>query len=151
LQRPLRTQIEVISPDTLVVAEEFGEWEDSRRRIDLLGLDRDANLVVVELERAEDGGHVEWQAVRYAAMVSTLTFEKVVDIYATYLTRTGREGDARTSILEFLGWDGPDEDLFAQDVPISPVRGGVPEGAGCLGRIGGIQRLNSLDEVVLRS
>lgn len=77
LQRLLRDQIEVISPETLVVAEEFGEWEDSRRRIDLLGLDRDANLVVVELKRTEDGGHMELQAVRYAAMVSTLTFDKV--------------------------------------------------------------------------
>ncbi len=36
LQRLLRDQVEVISPDTLVIAEEFSEWEDSRRRIDLL-------------------------------------------------------------------------------------------------------------------
>jgi RecB family endonuclease NucS len=65
LQRLLRTQIEVIAPDTLVVAEEFGEWEDSRRRIDLLGIDRDANLVVIELKRTEDGGHMELQADRH--------------------------------------------------------------------------------------
>ena len=38
LQRLLKKQIEVIAPDTLVIAEEFGEWEDSKRRIDLLGL-----------------------------------------------------------------------------------------------------------------
>ena len=37
LQALLKSQIDVISPDTLIVAEEFGEWEDSRRRIDLLG------------------------------------------------------------------------------------------------------------------
>jgi RecB family endonuclease NucS len=79
LQRLLRTQIEVISPETLIVSEEFGEWEDSKRRIDLLGIDRDANLVVIELKRTEDGGHMELQAIRYAAMVSTMTFEKVVD------------------------------------------------------------------------
>ncbi len=40
LQRLLRSQIEVISPNTLVIAEEFGDWEDSKRRIDLLGLDK---------------------------------------------------------------------------------------------------------------
>ena len=28
LQRLLREQVEIISPDTLVIAEEFGEWED---------------------------------------------------------------------------------------------------------------------------
>ena len=69
LQRLLRSNIEVVSPDTLVISEEFGEWEDSRRRIDLLGLDRDANLVVIELKRTEDGGHMELQAIRYAGML----------------------------------------------------------------------------------
>ena len=118
LQRLLRSHIDVISPDTLVVAEEFGQWDESRRRIDLLGLDRAANIVVIELKRTEDGGHMELQAIRYAAMVSTLTFEKVVDVYADYLRRIGQEIDARTSILEFLGWEGADEDLFAQDVRI---------------------------------
>jgi len=65
LQRLLRKQIEIIAPDTLVIAEEFGEWEDSRRRIDLLAIDKDANLVVIELKRSEDGGHMELQALRY--------------------------------------------------------------------------------------
>ena len=51
----------------LVVAEEFGDWEESKRRIDLLGLDRDATLVVIELKRTDDGGHMELQAIRYAA------------------------------------------------------------------------------------
>jgi hypothetical protein len=41
LQRLLRDQIGVIAPDTLVITEEFGEWEDSRRRIDILALDRE--------------------------------------------------------------------------------------------------------------
>ena len=29
LQRLLRQQVEVISPDTLVIAEEFGNWEET--------------------------------------------------------------------------------------------------------------------------
>ncbi len=53
----------MIAPDLLVVSEEFGEWDDSRRRIDLLAIDRDANLVVIELKRTEDGGHMELQAI----------------------------------------------------------------------------------------
>lgn len=118
LQRLLRNQIDVVSPDTLVFCEEFGEWEDSKRRIDLLGIDRDANIVVIELKRTEDGGHMELQAIRYAAMVSTMTFEKVVEIFDAYLKRVGKQIDARTSILEFLGWDSADEELFAKDVRI---------------------------------
>jgi RecB family endonuclease NucS len=64
LQRLLRKQIEIISPNTLIIAEEFGDFEDARRRIDLLGVDKDANLVVIELKRTEDGGHMELQAIR---------------------------------------------------------------------------------------
>jgi hypothetical protein len=119
LQRLLRENIEVISPDTLVISEEFREWEDSKRRIDLLGIDRDANLVVIELKRTEDGGHMELQAIRYAAMVSSMTFDRAVEVYEKFLKAQGRvDQDGRRAILNFLDWDAPDEDQFAQDVKI---------------------------------
>ena len=57
LQAAVRDRIEVLGDDLLVVAEEFGEFEDTHRRIDLLCLDCSARLVVVELKRTEDGGH----------------------------------------------------------------------------------------------
>jgi hypothetical protein len=108
----------VISPDTLVIAEEFGEWEESRRRIDLLGIDKDANIVVIELKRTEDGGHMELQAIRYAAMLSTMTFQQAVEIYGRYLRSFQVDADPASTILDFLEWDEPDEDEFAQDVRI---------------------------------
>lgn len=119
LQRLLRANIAVIAPDTLIISEEFGEWDESRRRIDLLGVDKNANLVVIELKRTEDGGHMELQSVRYAAMVSTLTFERAVDVFGRHLSRLGKEeSDARGLLLEFLGWDAAGDDQFAQDVRI---------------------------------
>ena len=118
LQRVLREKIDVISPGTLVVAEEFGQWEDSRRRIDLLGVDEDANLVVIELKRTEDGGHMELQALRYAAMISTLTFERVVEIFAEQLARMESPGDARQLLLDHLGWETPEDAEFAPNVRI---------------------------------
>jgi hypothetical protein len=118
LQRLLKQQIGVIAPDTLVIAEEYGEWEDSRRRIDLLALDKNADVVVIELKRSEDGGHMELQALRYAAMVSKLTFGEAVDAFQQYLSSLGDEADARQRILEFLEWEEPDDEKFAQDVRI---------------------------------
>jgi hypothetical protein len=118
LQSLLKSQIEIISPNTLVVAEEFGEWEDSRRRIDLLGIDKNANLIVIELKRTEDGGHMELQALRYAAMISTLTFEKLVVIYQRYLSKNDIVSDAGEGLLEFLDWTEADEEQFGQEVKI---------------------------------
>ena len=118
VQDMLKNQINLIAPDTLVVAEEFADWEDSRRRIDLLGIDKNANLVVIELKRTQDGGHMELQALRYAAMISALTFNKLVSVHADYLAKNGIQNDAKIDLLEFLEWDEPDDEQFAQEVKI---------------------------------
>ncbi len=118
LQRLLRCQIEIVAPDTLVISEEFMEWQDSNRRIDLLGIDKNAKLVVIELKRTEDGGHMELQSIRYAAMVSAMTFARAVEVYTDYLEKIESNKDALASILDFLDWDEPDEDQFAQEVRI---------------------------------
>lgn len=117
LQRLLKQNIEIISPDTLIIAEEFCEWEESKRRIDLLGIDRKANLVVIELKRTEDGGHMELQAIRYAAMVSAMTFSKAVEVYARYMG-SGSAEEAESTILQFLNWEEENEETFGRDVRI---------------------------------
>jgi hypothetical protein len=118
LQRLLMQEIEVIAPDTLIIAEEFCEWDESKRRIDLLGVDRHANLVVVELKRTEDGGHMELQAIRYAAMVSAMTFSQAVEVYARYLKRNNSPDDAEAALLKFLGWDVANKGTFGRAVRI---------------------------------
>lgn len=119
LQRMLREHIAVLDEQLMVIAEEFGDWLDSSRRIDLLCIDSNAKLVVVELKRDDDGGHMELQALRYAAMVSTMTFEQLVDTYANYKNASLPDRDkARSTILQFLGWNDVDEEQFAQDTRI---------------------------------
>ncbi len=119
LQRLLRTQISVLGDDLYVLAEEFGDWEDSKCRIDLLAIDKQANLVIIELKRTNDGGHMELQAIRYASMVSTLTFERAAQIHGKFLSKIGEIAESPGDrILDFLGWDEPDEDIFAPDVRI---------------------------------
>ena len=87
IQRLLRTQIDVLGDELHVLTEEFGDWEDSKRRIDLLAVDKKAQLVVVELKRTYDGGHMELQAIRYASMVAAMTFDRAVEIHAGFLQR----------------------------------------------------------------
>lgn len=122
LQRLLRTQIEVLGDDLYVLTEEFGDWDDSRRRIDLLAIDPQANLVVIELKRTNDGGHMDLQAIRYASMVSAMTFERAEQVHAQFLSRLGEPPEsARSRMLAFLGLEEPDEEAFAAAVRIMLV------------------------------
>ncbi len=103
LQPLLRETPEALDPDLMIIAEEFSDWEDSARRVDLLGLDRQGNLVVIELKRVENGGHMELQALRYAAMVSAMDLQGVVRAHETFLRGQGRDPDtAREAIERFL-------------------------------------------------
>ena len=124
LQFMLREKIDIVSPDTLVISEEYSRWNDSSRRIDLLGLDQDANLVVIELKRTQDGGHMELQALRYAAMVSALTFDQAVDAYREFIETKEPDADPREHILDFLQWAEPDEARFARTIRIVLVSQG---------------------------
>jgi hypothetical protein len=116
----LKNNIGAIAPDVLIVAEEFGEWEGSRRRIDLLGVDKNANLVVIELKRTEDGGHMDLQAIRYSAMISTLTFDRLEQIYSDYLKNENKiDGGAKDRLIQFFEWDDEvKNDQFGQEVKI---------------------------------
>lgn len=68
---------------------------------------------------------MELQAIRYAAMVSAMTFERAVGIHAQFLASIGNSpAEAQTSILGFLGWDEPDEEAFGLDVRILLVSEG---------------------------
>jgi hypothetical protein len=119
LQRLLRENIAVLDDSLMFIAEEFGDWVDSQRRIDLLCIDKSANLVVVELKRTEDGGHMELQSIRYAAMISQMTFDQLVETLARQRSRHEPDLDtARSDILDFLNWEEADEEHFGGDTRI---------------------------------
>lgn len=115
IQRLLKDHIAALGMDLLVIAEEFGEFQDSKRRIDLLAVDKNANLVVIELKRTVDGGHMELQAIRYAAMIANMTWDNAISAYENYLADAG---NAEQKLLEFLGWDEPQRDGFGLSVRI---------------------------------
>lgn len=90
----------------MVLACEYTNWSDASRRIDVLAIDEDQNLVVVELKRTKDGGHAELQALRYAAMLSTHTFGHVVDALLGHRRKSDKEATrekAQADLLQFLG------------------------------------------------
>ena len=124
LQRILRDQPEVLEEGLLIISEEFGDWQDSNRRIDLLGLDSEGQLVVVELKRGETGEHMDLQAIRYAAMVANMTVQHVVETFQAYLEkRAGEQGEAAD---RDAAYDRIREHLKSQEVDSNTVHTDIP-------------------------
>ena len=121
IQRLLRDNISALDEDLLVIAEEFGDWEDARRRIDLLAIDKTARLVVIELKRTDDGGHMDLQAIRYAAMVSSMGFDEIERAFSAHLIKHDPTDalEARAELLSFLdASDDEDGPVISSDVRI---------------------------------
>jgi len=87
IQEWVRTNPTILGEDLLIVSMEFDQFEGSKDRIDLLALDRDGNLVVIELKRDKVAGHADLQAIRYAAMMSSMTLGTLAGHYVEYLRR----------------------------------------------------------------
>ena len=107
LQAWIRKVPEVLGEDLLIVSEEFDRFHGSQDRLDLLALDRLGNLVVIELKRDVAAGYADLQAVRYAAMVSSMTLEDLVPYFLAYHNRLHPENeltpeDARAHIEDFI-------------------------------------------------
>lgn len=86
-----------------------------------MAIDRNANLVVIELKRTETGDHMELQAIRYASMVSTMTLDLAADIFYRYKQSNGFPAfDKDSALMEISNFVDIDlnESTFADDVRI---------------------------------
>lgn len=117
----LAKNLQALDTQLMVIAREYGSWEDSSRRIDVLAIEPTEDggrLVVVELKRTKYGGHAELQALRYAAMLSTFTFPDVVSALWHERIKTDSQAtreQAELDLLKFLG------EPHADDVKLDSV------------------------------
>jgi hypothetical protein len=109
LQEWLANQPDALGEDLLIIQKEFDGFADTRERLDLLALDEDGQLVVIENKLDDSGRDVTWQALKYAAYVSSLTKAQIIDIYQMYLDRQPGGGNAVQNICDFLEVDDLDE------------------------------------------
>ena len=117
MQRRLRDRPEMLEKGLYILAEEYGNWEESNRRIDLLALDGEGRLVVVELKRSDSDSLMDLQAIRYAAMVARMTFRHAVDAHSQYLISRGMDGtQAESLIRQHLTADDEDPAINS-DIP----------------------------------
>ncbi|TBW46399.1 hypothetical protein EZI54_23270 [Marinobacter halodurans] len=105
----VRSNPELLGEDLLIVSIEFDRFTNSNDRLDVLALDRSGNLVVIELKRDSAAGYADLQALRYAAMVSSMTIEVLLPYYIAYRKKYDGEvlsdGEAKDQIIEFVESD----------------------------------------------
>ena len=112
----LRDHIEIVAQDLMVIAENFCSWDTG-----LLCIDKEANLVVVDVIRTEDGNQTVLRAIPHSAMISALTFEQVVQAHREFLRNLGVTLNAKQRIFNFLDWKRSKEEAFGADVKIIVV------------------------------
>ena len=88
----------ILGEDLLIIAKELPL--PSGIRLDLLAVDRQANLVIVELKRDDSGRDVEWQAIKYASYCSNFRAEDIFTYCAEYLEIDS--DDAQERIESFI-------------------------------------------------
>jgi hypothetical protein len=88
----------ILGEDLLIIGKEVPL--PSGLRVDLLGIDKHANLVIIELKRDESGPAVEWQAIKYASYCSNMLRDEIFARFAEYL-QCDRD-DASLKVEEFI-------------------------------------------------
>lgn len=107
IQEWIRQAPEILGEELLVVSIEFDRFVNSNDRLDVLAIDRQGNLVVIELKRDAFAGYADLQSIRYAAMVSSMTIDNLLPYYIAYQKKylnieNPSKEESRTAIEEFV-------------------------------------------------
>ena len=102
----------ILGEELLIVTSEYDRFDKTNERLDLLAIDKDGNLVVIELKRDDSGKSVDLQAIKYAAYCSTLRLTDIVGMYTRYHKQKGTDipaEAAQQTILDFIDNDDFEE------------------------------------------
>ncbi|MEZ4710568.1 MAG: hypothetical protein R3A44_25425 [Caldilineaceae bacterium] len=92
---------QVLGEDLLIIGKEV--TLPSGKRLDLLGIDKLAAVVIIELKRDDSGQSVEWQAIKYASYCSNMQPAEIFSQFASYLGTS--DESAAKKIEEFVEVD----------------------------------------------
>jgi len=89
---------EILGEELLIIYKEL--ILPSKIRLDLLAIDKKANLVIIELKRDDSGNNVDWQAIKYTSYCSNFLQTDIFKYYAEYLKSD--EDEAQLRIEDFI-------------------------------------------------
>ena len=88
----------ILKEDLLIISEQI--ILPSGRQPDLIALDREGNLVIIELKRDDSGREVYWQTITYAAQFSEYSYIDIVEMYEDYRDKNEIEGSSCQELIE---------------------------------------------------
>lgn len=107
IQEWIRKDPSILGEELIIISHEYDKFEVNER-LDLLAIDKDGNLVVIEVKRDNTGGSVDFQSLKYCSYCSTLTPEEIVEMYEEYLEKFNLTEDPIENIMNFLEVDTED-------------------------------------------
>ena len=108
IQEWIRKSPELLGEDLLIIGYEYDKFEVNER-LDLLGLDKEGNLVIIEVKRDNTGGHVDFQALKYASYCARLSPQDILEIYSEYVRIFSQQLDPKEGLMEFLEVENEEE------------------------------------------
>ena len=107
IQEWIEKSPDILGEELLIISKELPL--PSGIRLDLLAIDKNANLVVIELKRDDSGNDVEWQAIKYVSYCSNFLSDDIFTLYAKYLQSD--TDSSKHKIEDFLEEDAQLETL----------------------------------------
>lgn len=91
---------EILNEELLPITTEYDRFDKTRKRLDILAVDKNGKLVVIELKRDVADKFVDLQAIHYAAYCSTLTLKQIAEIRSEFKEKPKEEMESK--ILNFI-------------------------------------------------
>ncbi len=105
LEKWIENYPDILGEELLVITTEYSKFDKTSERLDILALDKDGELVVIELKRDESGKNVDLQAIKYAAYCSNMTLDQVSRLFKARMEKASKaltEEQAKQEILKFI-------------------------------------------------
>jgi hypothetical protein len=110
IQEWVESNPEILGEELMIISKELSYFDNTRERPDLIAIDKEANIVIIELKRDDSGTGLEWQAIKYASYLSKFKAEEIVHVFAEYLQKYQpieniTEDEVTQKILDFIEED----------------------------------------------
>lgn len=116
--------------ELLVLGRQLKEFQEDDKRLDVLAVDRDGEIVLLELKVDEDFGVTDLQALTYAAAYANKTGEHFAATLMHWRRRTGTDDTtldaAKETLTAFLALDAFDDWEPSQHVRVKLIAPNFP-------------------------